>query len=703
MTRPLLGTPTGERQGQAGECGLACLATVAQHFGDRTDLATLRRRFPISSRGVTLKGLMNIADELGLHARALQCGLDSLELLTCPAILHWDMNHFVVLERIERLPWGARAVLFDPAKGRLRLRLAELETHFTGIAIELFPGVNFQPAPKRPRLRIDQLWTRIRGLGHALARIFILSAIMQVVALVTPLYMQLAIDTALPAGDLDLLNIIAVGFTSVLIINATVAWMRSRLSINLSNNLGLYMGVNLFRHTLSLPVGWFEKRHLGDIVSRFSSLQPITDLLGRGLVSSLIDGALAISTLVLMFIYSPTLSLVAISAVSLYIIVKLLFFRSMKYANVNVLTAQSIENSNFLENMRGVSTIKLFCQENNRQRIWQNKRVDVINGSIKMGRLTSTFDSINMFVVGAENIVFIYASVMMMISGSISLGMMFAFQAYKQSFVGASTRLVDQVLNYRLAGVHLDRLSDIALEKCENVGSSHNELEIGTIELRNIGFSYGVGLPPVLRGVNLTIRPGEVTVLVGPSGCGKSTLMKIICGLLSPTTGEILVDGQPLKEFGIRAYRERLGVVSQEDTLFSGSIAENISFFDPDYRIDNVRKAAEQSAVAYDIDKMPMKYDTLVGDMGSTLSGGQKQRILLARALYKRPDILVLDEATSHLDIQTEMKVVSALASIGTTRLMVAHRPDTIRIADHVYSVANGIVTRLSVVVSEDA
>jgi ATP-binding cassette subfamily B protein RaxB len=548
---------------------------------------------------------------------------------------------------------------------------------------------------------MNQLWSRIRGLGPALARIFVLSALMQLVALVSPLYMQLAIDTALPNADVDLLNIIAAGFAALLVINAAVSWMRARLTVSLSNSLGLYMAVNLFRHTIGLPIHWFEKRHLGDIVSRFSSLQPITDLIGRGLVNALVDGLLATTTIILMLVYSPLLSLLTLSAVALYVGVKLAFFRSMKYANVNLLTAQAVESTNFLENMRGVSTIKMFCQEANRQRVWQNKRIDVVNNNIKLGKFVATFDAINGLVVGVENIVFIYVAVNLTMTGEITLGMVFAFQAYKQSFVGATTRLIDQVLNFRLLDVHLDRLSDIALEPGEPAQRDLGGKSVSTIELRNVSFSYGAGLPYVLRGVNMRLEPGKVTVLTGPSGSGKTTLMKILSGLLAPTSGEIFVDGIPLREFGLRAYRERLGVVSQDDVLFSGSMAENVAFFDPDYRIEDVRRVARQAAIDADIERMPMKYDTLVGDMGSTLSGGQKQRMLLARALYKAPDVLVLDEATSHLDVRTEMQVVSALKQIGVTRLMVAHRPDTIQIADCVYNVANGSVTRFSTVQQE--
>ncbi|AOH85611.1 hypothetical protein AWL63_18390 [Sphingomonas panacis] len=683
------------RQAEAGECGLACLAMVARHHGEQGELSGLRRRFPLSSRGSSLKDLVTIADQMGFHTRALQCGIASLDQLATPAILHWDLNHYVVLDRARRGARGGKYTILDPARGLQTLEDEELSEHFTGIALELTPSTNFTPARQRDRLRLTQLWTRVSGLGPALLRILILSSIMQVVTLIMPFFTQLAIDTALPGSDLDLLNIIAIGFGALVFLNAMTSWVRARLVISLSNSLSLQTAANLFRHTIFLPSAWFEKRHLGDVVSRFGSLQPITDLLSRGLVSAVVDGILALSTLALMVIYSPVLTALTGCVVLLYVAVKLLFFQSMKLANTNLLTAQAIESSAFLENVRGISAIKIFCQEGNRQRLWQNKKADVVNGSIRLGRITSGFDTTNAFIVAIENILFIYLAIKMVMAGEISLGMLFAFQAYKQNFVGALTRLIDQSLNYRLLDVHLDRLSDIAFEAREPDASPPVLAPCGVVEVQNVSYSYGLGLPLVLDQMFMRIEPGKTTVIIGASGSGKTTLLKILSGLLQPTSGRVLIDGVPMWEFGTRSYRGRLGVVSQEDTLFAGTLAENIAFFDPDYDMDWIVECCRQAAIHDDIAKMPMKYETMVGDMGSNLSGGQKQRVLLARALYKKPDILLLDEGTAHLDVVTEAKVVSALKALRMTRLLVAHRPETIRMADVIYQMSNGRTARI--------
>lgn len=687
-------------QSEAGECGLACLAMLARHHGDKTDLSALRRRYPVSSRGASLKDLITIADQLHFHTRALKSDIASLTELALPAILHWDLNHYVVVSNIKRVSRGKRYTILDPARGIRSIDEATLAKHFTGIALELIPSTTFRPKKQRPQLRLSQLWTRITGLGAGLTRILGLSIVMQFVTLALPFYTQLAIDTALPSGDLDLLNVIALGFVGLILLSSVSSWLRLRLTLSLSNSLSLQTAMNLFRHTIFLPSAWFEKRHLGDIVSRFGSLQPITDLVSRGLVSSLVDGALAVTTLCLMLIYSPLLTALTTAVVLFYIIIKVASFKSMKLANASVLTAQAIENSAFIENVRGISAIKLFCQEGNRQRIWQNKKTDVLDGILRLGRLGGTFDTMNALIVALENILFIYIVIKMVMAGSMTLGMVFAFQGYKQNFVGSILRVIDQSVSYRLLDVHLDRISDLALEERETEDIGTVQPIRGTIELQNISFSYGIGLPLVLKNISMKIEAGKSTVFVGPSGGGKTTLFKILCGLLQPTHGRILIDGIPLQDFGIRRFRARVGVVSQEDTLFSGSLAENIAFFDADYDPEWVRECCRKAEIDEDIMRMPMKYDTMVGGMGSNLSGGQKQRILLARALYKRPDILFLDEGTAHLDVATEARVVAAVKSLDITRIMVAHRPETIKTADTIYHIVDGQSARVSPAVS---
>lgn len=683
------------RQSEAGECGLACLAMIASHYGSQLELGQLRRMFPLSSRGATFKALIGIADDLALTSRAVKSEVSAVQNLNLPAILHWDLNHFVVLRRVSSTRRGIIYHIADPAAGEQKLAEADFSRHFTGIVLEVAPSAGFKPQDTRLQLRLNQLWSRMDGLWGALGRILLLSAVLQAAALTSPLFMQIAIDKVLPTGDRDLLFVLALGFAGVLLIQCVSTWLRNVLAITLSNSLALQMAVNLFRHTVHLPISWFEKRHLGDIVSRFGSLQPITDLLSRGLVGSIIDGVLMVGALLMMLFYSPVLVLVTSIAMLAYGAVKAFSFHFLKTQNVNLLSAQAMENSTFIESVRGIAPIKTFGQEANRQRVWLNRKTEYVNANIKMTYMTATFDVLSFFVLGLETLVFISVATNMALAGKISLGMIFAFQSYKLSFTGGVSRLIDQLISYRLLDVHLSRLADIALAKPEADDSEAGAPPLQTlprIECRNVSFSYGRGLPFVLKDVNLVIEPGRTTAIVGVSGAGKTTLLKILAGLLEPTFGAILVDGVPLSDYGLRNYRRLLGVVTQDDMLFAGSLVENISFFDPDYDQAHVIDCATRAAIHNDIMAMPAKYETPVGDMGSNLSGGQKQRLLLARALYKFPKVLLLDEGTSHLDVGTEADVNAFIKSLSLSRVLVAHRQETIRLADVIYEVRGGQV-----------
>ncbi|HUB13751.1 MAG TPA: peptidase domain-containing ABC transporter [Acetobacteraceae bacterium] len=677
------------RQAEAAECGLACLTMIAAFYGQRTDLAGLRRRYPVSLKGMTLVGLIEAAQRIGLAGRALRLEPENLARLRLPAILHWDMNHFVVLKRVTR---SGRIVIQDPALGERRLRACEASDHFTGVALELTPAAEFQPGGRIIKQRLVDLIGSARGLASPLVQTLVLSVILQAYVLTGPFYMQLAVDEGVVNDDRGLLRVLVFGFGLAMLFNAVAGLLRSRILVYLQSRVAFDIGSGLFAHLMRLPLTFFERRHVGDLVSRFGSIEPIRNLLAEGLISALVDGAMAALTAAMVFLYSTKLGLVVLVALLVYAMLRLAFYRIFRQRSLDLVHARARENSTFIETVRAIQSIKIFNRESGRKALWSNRYAGMVATNVGVERLKGGFKAMNDVVFGVENLAVIYLGALSVLDGRMTIGMLFAFVAYKQQFVAKAVNLIEKAIEFRMLDLHLERLADITQaepEPSQDQGS-YRPPPVGRIEVRNLSFRYGPDESFVFEDVNFVVEPGDYLAIIGPSGGGKTTLMKVMLGLLEQTDGEVLIDGLPLRTFGARAFRDHVGVVMQDDQLLSGSIADNICFFDhgPDYA--HMQHCAQLACVHDDIMRMPMSYDSLIGDMGSSLSGGQRQRILLARALYRQPRLLFMDEGTSHLDTMIEARVNTAISGLGLTRIIIAHRPETIASASRRISMVNG-------------
>jgi len=690
-------------QSEIAECGLASLAMIASYHGHQFDMTSMRKRFSANLKGMNLQQLIELGDNLGLASRALQCPIDEMHKLATPCILHWDLNHFVVLTKVSGKGKTAKFAINDPAVGKRTLTIEEFGKHFTGICLELTPTSKFEVKKEQAQMKFTQLWSKISGLKAGLIKLIGLSLVLQLFALMTPYYMQWVVDEVLISFDQQLLIVLAIGFALIVIISVVTSAVRSWLVLRLSSLLNMQMGVNLLRHLLRLPMSYFESRHIGDIVSRFSSLEEIRERITTGFVETLVDGVMAITVLVMMLFYSLKLTAVVLGAITLYAIVRLALYRPLHQATEEMIQSSAKEQTNFLENIRGMQAIKLFGNESQRQGIWQNRYAEVINSEIRLGRLNISFDSFNKLLFGLENVLVIYFAAIMVMANSLSVGMVLAFIAYKGQLTGRVANVIEQVIQFKMMRLHLDRIADIALtpQELNREGQAtyiHNEDDEpkGQLTLENISFSYSNEQTPILANVNLLLNAGDSIAITGPSGAGKTTLMKIMLGLLQPTSGKVLLDGKDITNVGLKNYRKKIAAVMQSDTLLAGSIADNISFFDPQPNYLKIEKCAHLAAIHDDIIKMTMSYNSLVGDMGSNLSGGQVQRLLLARALYQSPCVLFMDEATSHLDKDNEAKISEQIQHLPMTRIMIAHRQETINMAEQVYLLQNGSLINLN-------
>lgn len=672
-------------QTEMAECGLACLAMISSYYGHEFDLTSLRSKFSIPLTGATLKNVMEIADQLSLSSRPIKAELDQLINIKVPAILHWDLNHFVVLERIVR----GKAIIVDPAKGRYSVEADEASKHFTGVVLELTPSKTFTKKNERTPVRLSDFWEGITGLKSSILKIFILTIILQLFTLLAPLYVQFVVDDALLSNDTNLLTVLAIGFALLLLCELLVKAFRSSVILMTGASLGIQMADNLFHHLIRLPISYFEKRHIGDVISRFNSLDHLRELITKGFVEAVVDGLMSIVMLVVVFVYSVKLGLVVVTASLIYLLVRILCFFPLKKKTEESIEAKAKEQTNFIESVRGIQAIRNFGKELYRRVLWQNKYADFANKNIQLGAYSIGFEFILGLVFGLENIIIVFLGAKLILEGAFTVGMLYAFLAYQRLFLQSYQTLIEKIIEFMMIRLHLYRLSDIVKTSVEsNYYGSPDGLvsDAPQLELRDVSFQFSQGESLLFKKVSFHIKAGETIAIIGSSGTGKTTLLRVMLGLLKPTQGKVLYCGVEIDKLGLKNYRSKVASVMQEDSLFSGSIIDNISFFDADMDRKFAEECAKLACVHDDILNMPMGYNTLVGDMGSTLSGGQKQRLLLARALYQRPKIIMLDEATSHLDIANEAMVNKNLKSMQITRILIAHRPNSIRMADRFFA-----------------
>ena len=677
------------RQAEATECGHACLAMIAGWHGHQIDLVSLRLYQTASSNGTSLQALAALAEQFALRARALRLEPGDLGRLALPAILHWDMNHFVVLKSVGR----RGVVIHDPARGVLRLSLKEVGQHFTGVAMEFSPTEAFKPIRQERRLPLATLFRGAGDLGWRGAQVIALSLFFEALLLLSPWYMQIAVDNVIPSGDTQLLVALAGAFVVVALFRLGTEFVRSTLLVYVQSRLDLALTSRLFSHMLRLPMPFFVKRDDGDLVSRFHSLEPIRHLMAEGLLLAAIDGVLALGTLALMVVINPMLAGIAVLALLLYAALRVAFYLPLFRCNEDVVRAEAACTTHLIESIRSAQAIKLFNAEADREAQYISRTAEAVHSRAGQQRIIAIFKALRETIVMLEQVAFVAIAAYLALRGDLTIGVLYAILAYKAQFMSAGAHLVEKAIEFRLLRLHLDRISDIAMSDQERAYErkvTERPPIDGTIELDRVSYRYADTEPFVLNDVSLRIEHGECVAIVGPSGCGKTTFVKVLLGLFEPTSGEVRVDGVALSMFGERAYRRQVATVMQDDNLMAGSILQNICFFEENPDAAFAAECARLACIHDEIMRMPMGYRTPIGSLGSTLSAGQRQRVLLARALYRRPRILVIDEGTANLDVDLERRINEMLLTLPITRIHVAHRPQTIALADRVIELGRG-------------
>lgn len=670
-------------QSELAECGIACITMIANYFGNKYTLSDIRHTTKSTLKGFTIWQLKQIAQKIGFNATVLRINLEQLATLSSPCLIHWNTNHFLVLKEFR----NDYILAHDPARGLRKISIEEVNKYFTGIILELRPNgqhIDINMPPKSQRLFKTILLSNLSSI----AKLFIISIAIQCCFLFSIKITQNMIDRVSISSSTNILLAPLLAILGIKLMETSCIALRSFMVARISSVVNHQFAFSVINHLIKLPSTFFENRHLGDIMSRFGGIEKIRSAITEGFVESLVDGLVASVTLLAMAYLNLKITLIILVTSLIYFTLRFTYENEAKRLQEEALYARSYELSNFLETLKGITAIKVFTKEEIRVKTWFNKFIYSLNALTKIAWHKAIYDSGKNFILNVDLTLTLMISCLLLANQQLTLGMLYAVLAYRVQYISAIEKLGEKLQQYRLIKLHIERLHELTSEPTElkdnesKCNKTHNDFEQMTLITNNLRYTYTDDSPPLFNNLNLKIQKGECVAITGPSGCGKTTLLKILMGLVPPTRGQLIINDTDIYPLHTKCYRKRIASVLQDDILLSGNIAENISFFDPLMDMERVKHCAELAGMIDEIFEYPMGFGTLVGDMGSVLSGGQKQRILLARALYVQPKILFLDEASSHLDAKKEYEVNKNLRNLNMTIVMVAHRKETIDIAD---------------------
>ncbi|ATB35832.1 ABC transporter [Cystobacter fuscus] len=669
-------------QATATDCGAACLARILAHAGRPTSVAECQDRLGVTRDGVRPRMFVDAARELGLRAKVFSTDLEHLGQIRLPAIAHWNFNHFVVIEQ-----WSPKgAELFDPVVGRRHVSAQEFSKGFTGVVLTFEPGPEFMtggplPSPWSTFLRPLLGNRAVKGLA---LQVLAASLLLQVLGLAVPLMTQVLVDHVLPLRGFSMMALLGVGMVAVTLSQAVTGYLRNVLLVSLKGRFDEHLLLGMLGHLLRLPFRFFMQRTSGDLLARLSSAGMIREVLTNQTLTTVLDGSLMVTYLAILSFQAPLFGAVVFGLGVLQLMLVLMTAGRMRELLNRGLTTEAEFQSFTVQAFKGMALVKASAAEELTLRFWSSLFHRQLDASLERGHLTAFINALLNALRTFAPLALLWLGAIQVLDGKMGLGTMLALNAIAAAVLTPLAQLVTTGQQLHLAGAHISRILDVleAEPEPQPVTTRPTPRLRGHIHLENVGFRYGRGSAPVLSGLSFTIEPGQKVAVVGRSGCGKSTLGSLLLGLLEPTEGRILYDGLPLRELDVRQVRAQFGVVMQEPLLFSGSLRENVSLNAPGIALGQVEEALRLAALEQEVQRMPMRHETWIGEGGAGLSGGQRQRLALARALASRPTLLLLDEATSHLDTATEAQVDANLGIMSCTRIIIAHRLSTVRSAD---------------------
>lgn len=670
-------------QSEEAECGLACIAMIANFHGHNIDLHSLRSIIATAGRGMNLLEMRHLFLELQLKAQALRVELEELIILPKPAVLHWNHDHFVVLQKItKKWLW-----IHDPAVGIRKCKREEVSKAFTGITLIVEPMQQFVGLTCRQRLKLRDFIFQIAGYKHTIILLTTASICIEIGYLIPTILLQYITDAAVETDDILNFIILLIGVTLSLSLFVLLTYVKERFLMQVVLKFKEQFFANVMYHLMFLPLTFFQKRLNGQIQFSFQALGEIQKKITTDAFQFLFEVVILLVSAIVMMIYSVQLSMVVFFAIITSFIIRVLSYHHLKSFRQQAFHQHGLVAAFFLETIQLMLPIKAAAKELERLERWRVHYVNALNSDFVVSRLQLVYQTFNQLLANIEYVFIVGIGVYLIKNNKISIGMLLAFLAYRTSCVTKAQDVLTKFFEYLLLKIEISRVNDILSMPTEKLNLSFKlpKKVTGELTVQDVSFSYSPE-HSLIEQVNLTVNAGEKLAIIGPSGCGKTTLLKLMMGLMAPLKGEILLDGTKITTWGLHYYRQLIGAVMQEDKLLSASLSENIIFFSE--RVDHnwLYEVCRICAVEEFVNSLPMGYATRIGEQGILLSGGQKARILLARALYKKPKILFLDEATSHLDVVCEANIYAAISGLNLTQIMVAHRSESIDVADRVYA-----------------
>lgn len=673
------------------DCGAACLAMIVSYYGRKTRLAECRKFFGSGRDGVSAWEIMETAEIFGLEANGYEVDIEDFDKVALPAIAHWDNNHFVVVEN-----WTpAYVAVVDPAYGRMRYTQADFEEHFSGVILTFDLDETFSQKVKA----LPPAWqTYLRamfqtsGATRFLVKIIVASLFLQLLNLTLPILTRWLVDDIIGLSLTNLMGLFGLGICLLTLSYLVTTYLRARWLILLQARFDRQMMFDFFAHILSLPITFFQQRTSGDLLNRLGSNMTIREVFTNNTLSTILDGVLVITYLVILIAWAPPFGFVVLllGLVQAALLV-------ITASKVHVLTQRALvdevkSHSYLLEALNNMITLKAFGAEDRVHAHWASLFNDYLDILIKQSFLMMAVDSILTTIRVFSPIFLLWVGSFFVLNNEMTLGTMLGLNALAISFLAPLSSLIENGQQLQFVGAHLARVADVM--EAESEQNQHEAKPAptltGCIEMRNVSFQYDNNGPVVLQDISLVVESGQKIAIVGHTGSGKSTLGALLLGLYLPAAGDVLFDEHSLQTLNYQSVRRQFGVVLQEISLFNAPIRENIALQDHHIALEKVVAAAQLAAINDEIQAMPMGYETVLGEDGSGLSGGQKQRLMLARALINYPKIILLDEATSHLDKITEYQIMQNLKSLKVTQIVIAHRLSTIQDADQIVVLDKG-------------